>query len=394
MPKITKRLVDSIRRCGEDRTVFDGGVPGYGLHVRPSGTCTFILHYRSGGRKRKLTLGVYGRVTPDQARKKALRALAAIDRGEDPAEERDQARKAATVAELAQRYLTEYLGPKRKASTLREFRRTIERDILPRLGKRRVSDLTLADVDRLHQALKDSPVQANRTVTILSSMLARAERWGLRPLGSNPCKFVERFKESKRERFLSPAELGRLGEALRESEGKEHPSALLAIRLLTLTGMRRGEVMNLRWDQVDFRNRLLLLADSKTGRKAVPVGAPALKLLSEAERAEGNPFVCYGTRPGAPFVGLQKVWERVRKLAGLEDVRLHDLRHSFASVGAAAGFGLFVIGKVLGHSQTSTTQRYAHLAEDPVRDASERISSEIAASLGSEDPKEVAKSIS
>ncbi len=383
MPKLTKRFVDSIKPKGKDLTVFDGGVPGFGFHVRPSGHRTFIFQYRFGGRTRKLTLGVYGRdrITPDKARTKAIRALAALDRGEDPAELRDEGRRAPTVAQLAERYLSEYLEPKRKASTVREFRRTIERDILPKLGRRRVADLTLADLDNLHRSLRNSPVQANRTLTVLSSMLSRAEKWGLRPLGSNPAPHVERFKESKRERFLSPAEIGHLGEALREAEEKEHASAILAIRLLTLTGMRKGEVLSLKWDFVDFQNGLLLLPDSKTGRKAVPIAAPALQLLSKAPRAKGNPFVCFGTRPGAPFLGLQKVWERVRKLAGLTDVRLHDLRHSFASIGAAAGLGLFVIGKVLGHSQTSTTQRYAHLADDPVRAASDQISSEIASAL-------------
>lgn len=148
--------------------------------------------------------------------------------------------------------------------------------------------------------------------------------------------------------------------------------------------MRRGEVLSLRWEHVDFGNRLLTLPDSKTGRKAVPAPAPALKLLAEAHRVPSNPFTCPGVRPGSPFKGLQKAWERIRKVAGLEDVRLHDLRHSFASVGAAAGLGLFVIGKVLGHAQVSTTQRYAHLADDPVRAASDRIADSIAAALDSD----------
>ncbi len=381
MPKITKRLVDTARSSREDLTIFDGSVPGFGIHVRPSGHCSFILQYRIGGRIRKLTLGVYGRLTSDQARKKALQALAVIDKGQDPAEERDGSRTAPTIADLAQRYLSEYLEPKRKASTVREFRRTIDRCILPKLGRRRVADITLADVDGLHRALRATPIQANRTVAVLSSMLVRAEKWGLRPLGSNPVPHVERFKENRRERFLSTAELTRLGDALREAAAKEHPSALLAIRLLILTGMRRGEVLSLRWEFIDFPNRLLVLPDSKTGRKAVPLPAPALKVLSDAPRAVGNPYVCFGVKPGGAFGGLQKVWERVRSSAQLDNVRLHDLRHSFASIGAAAGLGLFVIGKVLGHSQTSTTQRYAHLAEDPVRAASDRISSEISAAL-------------
>jgi integrase len=381
MPKISKSLVDKLRAAKADNTVFDGGVPGFGAHARPSGHCSFILQYRFGGRTRKLTLGSYGRITVEQARRMALQALALIDRGEDPAGMRDEDRKALTVADLAERYLSEYLSEKRKPSTVKEFRRTIEREILPRLGHRRVTDLTLADADALHRALKASPIQANRTIAVLSSMLMRAEKWGLRPFGSNPCSHVDRYRENKRERFLSPAELERLGEALRQSEGAQHPSALLAIRLLALTGMRRGEVLTLKWGYVDFDKGLLLLPDSKTGRKPVPVAAPALKLLSEAPRMEGNPYVCFGVRPASSFVGLQKVWERVRSLAGLDEVRMHDLRHTYASFGAAAGLNLFLIGKILGHSQASTTQRYAHLADDPVRAASDSISAEISASL-------------
>lgn len=381
MPKLTQRFIESLKKEKGDLTVFDGGVPGFGFHVRPSGHCTFVLQYRAGGCSRKLTLGIYPRVSPVRARKKALLALAAIEKGNDPALIRDLDRAAPTVSDLAKRYLTEYLEPKRKASTVREFRRTIEKEILPRLGRRKVAEVTLADVDKLHRSLRETPYQANRTVSVLSSMLARAEKWGIRPPSSNPCRHVERFSEKARERFLSSAEFARLGETLRLMEGQIHPSGLLAIRLLILTGMRKGEVLSLKWEYLDFPGARISLPESKTGRKVLPLTAPVQKILVGADRTTGNPYVCRGDNSNRPLVGLQKIWERVRVRAGLENVRLHDLRHSFASVGAGAGLGLYMIGKILGHTQARTTQRYAHLADDPIKAASEQISSEIAASL-------------
>jgi integrase len=210
-----------------------------------------------------------------------------------------------------------------------------------------------------------------------------AEAWGLRPTGSNPCQGVERYREQRRQRFLSGAELAQVGEALAEAEREEsaHPSGILALRLLLLTGARSGEILSLRWSEVNFERSCLELADSKTGQKTIPLGAAALELLSKAERMEDNPYVCFGDKPGRPLGGLTKIWYRIRRRAGLEDVRIHDLRHSFASVGAGSGLGLPIIGAVLGHTQAQTTSRYAHLAADPVQQAAERISEEIAARL-------------
>ncbi len=177
--------------------------------------------------------------------------------------------------------------------------------------------------------------------------------------------------------------MARLGEVLREveQEGAVHPSAVLAIRLLCLTGMRKSEVLNLQWPEIDAERGLARLGDSKTGKKAVPLPAPALELLSRAERIMGNPFVCWGARQGGRLVGLQRPWDRIRSRAGLGDVRLHDLRHSHAATGAGLGLGLPIIGKILGHTQAATTQRYAHLADDPVREAAERVGGEVAAAL-------------
>ncbi len=222
-------------------------------------------------------------------------------------------------------------------------------------------------------------------------MLNLAESWGIRPDGSNPCRHVERYPEKRRERFLSAEELERLGRVLTEAEaeGAEPLSAIAAIRLLILTGCRVQEILGLRWEQVDFERRQIHFEESKTGQKAVAFGAAALELLSDLPRHEGNPHVIPGKKEGAHFVGMPKVWQRIRTRAGLEDVRLHDLRHSFASVGAGAGLSLPIIGKLLGHTQAATTQRYAHLAADPVREAADRVSAEIAAALNGQTKSEV-----
>ena len=214
-------------------------------------------------------------------------------------------------------------------------------------------------------------------------MFNLAEMWGLRPDGSNPRKHIKKYPEEKRERFLSPAELKRVGEVLREmeQEGIELPSSIAAARLLILTGCRLGEIMNLKWGHVDIAGKALRLRDSKTGAKVVHLGQPAGEVLEKIERIEGNPWVIVGTKPSARLTDLQPFWQRVRARAGLKDVRIHDLRHTFASTAVASGQGLPMIGKLLGHTQVQTTARYAHLAADPIRDAADQVASNIAASL-------------
>jgi integrase len=220
-------------------------------------------------------------------------------------------------------------------------------------------------------------------LSVLSKMMGWAVKRGLLPSEPNPCRGIERYKENKRERFLSEAELYRLGEALREAEQEKtsSPYATAAIRLLLLTGARLSEILTLKWNYVDPDNRQLRLPRSKTGQKSIYLTAAVADILQALPRVQANPFVIVGEKPGAHLVNLQKPWDRIRACAGLEDVRLHDLRHSYASVGATSGLSLLFVGKLLGHTQASTTQRYAHLAEDPVRQAGEQISETIATAL-------------
>src|SRR3954452_797579 len=219
-------------------------------------------------------------------------------------------------------------------------------------------------------------------------MFNLAEVWGLRPDGTNPRKHIKKYPEEKRQRFLSPAELKRVGEVLREmeSEGVELASAVAATRLLILTGCRLSEIMTLQWDHVDVPGKALRLPDSKTGAKVVHLGQPAVEVLEKIERIERNPWVIVGAKPGARLTDLQPFWQRVRARAGLKDVRIHDLRHTFASTAVAGGQGLPMIGKLLGHTQVQTTARYAHLANEPIRIAADQVSSTLAAALAPSQP--------
>jgi integrase len=252
------------------------------------------------------------------------------------------------------------------------------------MGRLKVSAIARADVVRFHQSMKAKPGAASRCLALLSKMFNLAEKWGIRPDGSNPCRHVEKYPERSLGRFLSLAELARLGAALREAEGKgEHPSVIGALRLLTFTGCRRNEILTLRWEHVDLAGGCLRLPSSKTGRRVVPLGAPALAVLAALPRREGNPFVLPGNSPGGHCVAVEKAWRRLRERAELGDVRLHDLRHSFAPAAAAMGEGLPVIGALLGHADQSRTKRYTHFSNDPLRAAADRISRTIAAALAS-----------
>lgn len=394
--KLTKRAVDALKPAAKERILWDEELVGYGLRISPTGVKTYFIQYRDlpgrAGRTRRLKLGRHGELTPDQARRLAEDRLGQVRHGANPSAERKKALKAPSVAELAHRYMEQHAKPKKKPLSVRNDEQLLRLHILPALGRERVADLSREQVSAFHHSLRDIPIQANRALALLSKMMNLAEGWDLRPGGSNPCRHVEKFKERHRERFLSGEELGRLGDVLAHAEAaeQEEPVAILAIRLLLFTGARKGEILALRWEEVDFERPCLRLADSKTGEKVVPLSAPALKLLAGSPRLEDNPYVCYGARKGTHFQGLHRPWARLRKKAGLEGVRLHDLRHTFASYGASSGLGLPIIGGLLGHKQAATTQRYAHLAADPLLEAADRIAGEIQADLDGREGQVVA----
>ncbi len=384
--RITKRTVDTVKvPAAGEAMLWDDALAGFGLRVRAGGAKAYVLMYRAGtGRSaplRKVTIGKHGSPwTPDTARAEAKRLLGLAAGGADPAAVKAERRKSELMADLAERFIAEHVDAKRKDRTAKEYRRLLDKIILPALSKKKIADVTRADIARLHHAGRESPYQANRVLAVLSKMFNLAEAWGLRPDGSNPCRHVERNPELGRERMLSAAELARLGDALAAYEGSPYVPG--AVKLLLFTGARLSEVLGLRWDYVDFERGEARLPDSKTGAKTLHLPPPALAVLATLPRVDGNPFVIVGQVGGAALVNLEKPWRAIRAAADLPDVRLHDLRHAFASAGAASGNSLLMIGKLLGHAQAATTAKYAHLAADPVKAAAASISGTLAAALG------------
>ncbi len=384
MARITKRTVDALGPQERERVVWDDDLRGFGVRVHPSGHKVYIVKTRYQGKPVKVSIGPHGAITPADARTRAAEIMSDARAGKDPAARSRSEADAPTMRELGKRFLNEYVPSHCKASTAAEYGRSVALFIDPKIGKLRVGDIQRSDIAALHHGMRGTPYQANRTLGVLSKMFNLAELWGLRPDGSNPCRHVRRFREEKRERFLSDEEYRRLGEALKkvEQDGSETPAAVAAIRLLMLTGCRLSEIQKLRWENVHLDAGELRLPDTKTGAKTVHLGEPAMTVLRGIDRDDGNPWVITGRKPGSHLTDLQHPWRRIRARAGLDDVRIHDLRHSFASGGLLVGEGLPMIGRLLGHTQVQTTARYAHLANDPVKSAANRIASRIAEVAG------------
>ena len=378
IPKLTKRAVEALKANGADTVYWDGELTGFGVRVRKSGRKNYVLQTRVDGKLRWFTIGQHGRVTVDEARAAALEILAATTKGIDPRDANAKREAEPVMAELGRRFLEEYVPVHCKPSTQGEYRRSVELFIDPAIGDMRISAVQRKDIAKLHHDMRDKPYQANRTLGVLSKMYSLAEVWGLRPDGSNPCRHVKRYKERNRERFLSPEETERLGDVLREAE-LEMPSAVAAFRLLLLTGCRLSEIQFLRWEYV--KDDCIELPDAKTGGRVVPLGPEARAVLADLPREDGNPWVIRGRLPGSHITDLQKPWRRIRARADLEDVRIHDLRHSYASRALALGESLMMIGKLLGHTQVQTTARYAHLARDSIQNAAARITGSIGGDL-------------
>ena len=382
MPKLSKRIIDGLSPEARDYFVWDSQIPGFGVRVMPSGAKTYQAQYRTGGRTRRVSLGRHGKITVDEARTLAKDVMGKVARGDNPAEDLAQHRRAPTVAALCERFFEHHVKERCKPSTQGEYRRAIDLFILPALGSFKTVDVERKDIAELHHKFRDKPYQANRTLGVLSKMFNLAEVWGMRPDGSNPCRHVPKYQEKKRERFLNQQELQRLGQALAEGEqnGKESPYVVAAFRLLILTGCRLGEIQTLKWEYLS--ESMIELPDSKTGARRIPLPPAAQALLARLPRAEGNPYVIAGAKEGQYASDLQKPWRLIRKHAGLNDVRIHDLRHTYASQAVSSGMPIQMVGRLLGHSQIQTTMRYAHLADDPVLKAAEENAARLEAMAG------------
>ena len=382
VPRLTKRAIDALKANGADTVHWDGELTGFGIRVRKSGRKYYVVQTRVAGKLRWFTVGPHGPLSPDQARGRALEILADAKKGIDLRDSEARNATEPAMADLGRRFLDEYVPTHCKPSTQAEYRRSVKLFVDPVIGELSVREVQRKDVAALHHGLRDKPYQANRTLGVLSKMFSLAEVWGWRPDGSNPCRHVKRYREHRRERFLSPEETARLGEVLRDAED-EMPSAVAAFRLLLLTGCRMSEVRDLRWEYV--KDDCIELPDAKTGGRVVPLGPEARAVLAALPREDGNPWVIAGKLPGSHLTDLQRPWRRIRARAGLDDVRIHDLRHSFASRALALGESLTMIGKLLGHTQVQTTARYAHLARDSLQNAAARITGSIGGNLVSGD---------
>lgn len=383
MPKLTKRTIEALDVRESDYFVWDSELPGFGVRVLPSGPKKFVLQYRYGKTSRRMGIGQFGAITVDQARGLALQGLAKLRQDIDPLVEVRERRTAITVKELSERFDAEHIAVHLKATTAKEYRRNLKLFILPAIGQKRILDVTRADIAKFHHDSRDRPYQANRNIEIISKMFNLAELWGLRPDGTNPRRHIKKYPEKKRERFFSEGELGAIGRVLDEMETEriELPSAIAAVRLLLFTGCRLREIMTLKWSYVDLDRSALHLPDSKTGAKIVSIGNAAVDVLKNLDRMPDNLFVIVGRVPGQHLTDLQPFWQRVRGRAGLKDARIHDIRHTFASVAVSNGMSLPIIGKLLGHTQVQTTARYAHLARAPQIEAANDITSLIAGCL-------------
>ena len=391
--KLTERSVRALPApAAGNRITYDTEVKGFGVRVTAAGAKAFVINYRSAGRERRMTIGSFPDWTVQAAREEAKGLKRRIDLGEDPMGERHADRAAPSMNDLADRFEQEHLT-KRRPATQVDYRSILRLYIRPELGQMKVADVRHADIERLHHRIaKTAPYRANRTVAVLSKMMALAAKWEMRT--DNPAIGIERCDEQKRERFLSPPEIARLAEVLATHKEKVTCSAL---RLLLLTGARRTEMLSARWSEFDLATGVWLKpsAHTKTKRQhRVPLSAPALVLLTEmradadeeVRRGGTTEFVFPGT-DGKPLREIKRAWASICRAAGIAECRIYDLRHTYASILVSHGLSLPIIGALLGHTQAATTQRYAHLMDDPLRAATERVGAIVTA--GARDPDEV-----
>lgn len=403
MYKRARITTTAVEKLAAGDAIMDVGLSGFGVRRQGSG-CVYFVRKHTDGRRHYVTIGEHGKEgwTEAKARQRALMILASLRQGADPTRERAKARAMPTLAEFGAYFIARE-SARLKPGTIANYKSLLATHIAPRnadgnirsgtIGRIRLDKVAPADLSAQHRLLGDRPRAANHVLAFISRLFSAAQEAGLVAEGFNPARRVEHFKEQRRQRFLSETELTRLGEVLNaaEEDGTEDRFAIAAIRLLVLTGCRRDEILAARWSWVDVERGTLNLPDSKTGAKVVQLSPAALDILERLPRIVGNPFIIVGAKEGQRWINLRKVWVRVRDRAALaptelpdgrlQPVRLHDLRHSYASLLAARGASLPMIAKLLGHTHPSTTARYAHLADDPLQRLSAEAGEAIARTL-------------
>ena len=415
MPKLTKRVVDNAEVRPAEYFIWCDELPGFGVRIYPSGKRSYLVQYRADGRSRRAKIGLHGRLTAEEARSEAMVLLGQVAKGKDPAEERATRRASMTVRELCDRYMRAtakglILGKKgtpKKSSTLLRDRSRIDRHILPLLGNRKVADLSKADVTRFMRDVvvgKTALVErteklrgkaiveggagtATRTMGLLGGILSFAVSEGV--LSANPVHGVKRPADQRKTLRLDPKEYRRLGTSLeRMTAGGGNEAAITAVRLLALTGCRKGEIERLRWNEIDEQGRALRLVDTKEGPSVRPVGKAVIEVLSAVSRQKGCEYVCPGRQDNRPYGGLPRAWRGLVSDTGLPGVTLHTLRHSFASVAADLGYAEATIGALLGHASGTVTGRYTHVLDAVLIAAADRVAATVQGYMNGEPGEE------
>ena len=403
--KLTKTIVTDLPTTGKRYEVHDAVLPGFVVRVATNGMKSFYLMYRAGkgrgAQKKRLLIGGFSVLTVEEAREIAKRKAADVTLGQDPAAQVREDKATLTISETLDGFQSEHVS-KLKPSTIEFYRIVIEKHLRPALGTKRVNKLSLSETAKFHSGMASTPYMANRCIAVLSVFLNWCEEHSYRDQNTNPCKKIKPYKERKRLEFMGETELSVFGETLARMEATWHerqrtkekrtaedndaitPQAAAAIRLLIFTGARRGEILALRWDKIDLEKGIARLPDSKTGFKVLQLPAPAVALLESLQQI--SEWVLPGDSASGHMVNIKDAWGDVLKQSGLTGWRLHDFRHAFASMMVNSGSSLPLIGKILGHKRASTTERYAHIAENPARKAAEAAAEKIAQALQTPPP--------
>ena len=374
--KLTNKKIDQLIPDTKSYIVWDNEIRGFGVRVNLNSKKTFILKYRIGqgrsARVRKPVIGTYGVMKVDEARKIARKWLLEASEGNDP---KEVDKTTILLKDFCNVYLQQHANIKKKLSSVIEDKRLMRLHIIPNFGNVCLKEITRAMITKHHQSMYQTPHGANRFLSLMSKMMNLAERWEYRPLNSNPCRHIERYKEEGRQIYLSMEQIEKIGHVIKQMEQTESIFVLSAIKLLLFTGRRTGEILTLKWDYIDFENSKMNLPDTKTGAKSFFFSPTVKQILLNLPNKEG--FVFKSVLKDKRVTTVRHIWKKICKLAKIENVRVHDLRHTYASLAVQNGYSLPIISKMLGHADIKTTQRYAHLHDDPVNQAVEKIDQQL-----------------